>query len=156
MDEKPQTGKNPLKEPVKHLIKKYYTSDDIHLNPNTSTILSEIKSDPNFEGLTAADVISFKNSLYEISVRLNQKKKQSQIYGYQGPHTDERTDGRAACRVWYTRLERAHHDAYHLVFFSSFFSQRAREYRNFLKGHRYTTRQYISFGPGEKKEYTYN
>ena len=95
MDEKPQTGKNPLKEPVKHLIKKYYTSDDIHLNPNTSTILSEIKSDPNFEGLTAADVISFKNSLYEISVRLNQKKNRARYTAIKDPtRTNGRTDGR--------------------------------------------------------------
>ena len=69
MDEKTQTGKNPLKEPVKHLIKRYYTSDDKHLNPNTANILKELKTSPNFEGLTAEDVISFKNSLYHISVR---------------------------------------------------------------------------------------
>lgn len=62
------TRKNSLKDPVKHLIKKYYTSDDIHLNPNTSNILSEIKKDRNLEGLTAEDIISFKNSLYHISV----------------------------------------------------------------------------------------
>ena len=68
MEEKTQTEKNPLKEPVKHLIKKYYASDDIHLNPSTTNILKEIKSDPNLDGLTAEDVISFKNSLYHISV----------------------------------------------------------------------------------------
>ena len=68
MDEKTQTEKNPLKDPVKHLIKKYYTSDDIHLNPNTADILREIKNDPNLEGLTTEDVISFRDSLYHISV----------------------------------------------------------------------------------------